>query len=171
MRGPRLGGGLLLAVLLSASACSPKVRVATEEPIVVNLNIKVEQEVRIKLDEEVAALVADERGQTQVSGRGLGEDVAGQLADSRDVDEAKARGAVGERPDGYLGVASGERGDAIVALLERVNDERREVYRELAQKYDVSREAVEVVAGERRIALARPGQPVMTADGAWITRE
>lgn len=41
-----------------AVACTPTVRVAAPtEPITINLNVKIEQEVRIRLDKEVEELI------------------------------------------------------------------------------------------------------------------
>jgi hypothetical protein len=60
----RLAGplrGWLLAVLIVtplATACSPTVKVeAPDKPIVINLNVKIEQEVRVKIDKDVDSLV------------------------------------------------------------------------------------------------------------------
>jgi len=54
----------LAALLLAAAllpACQPTVRVeAPKDPIVINLNVKIEQEVRIKLEEDVEALLEDD---------------------------------------------------------------------------------------------------------------
>ena len=52
---PALARGLLLVGLATASvACTPKVAVeAPKEPIVINLNVKIEHEVRGKVDEEL----------------------------------------------------------------------------------------------------------------------
>ena len=48
------------AVLLLA-ACQPKVQIeAPKEPITINLNVKIEHEVRIKVDRELDQLFADE---------------------------------------------------------------------------------------------------------------
>lgn len=45
-----LGGGL--------AACSPTVKVeAPDKPIVINLNVKIEQEVRIKVDRDVDSVM------------------------------------------------------------------------------------------------------------------
>ena len=42
------------------AACSPTVKVeAPEDPIEINLNVKIEQEVRIKVDRELDDLFAD----------------------------------------------------------------------------------------------------------------
>ena len=47
----------LAGVGLAALACQPTVRVeAPSEPIVVNLNVKIEHEVRIKVERDVEAL-------------------------------------------------------------------------------------------------------------------
>lgn len=51
---PLVAGGLILAL----AACQPTVRVeAPEKPIVINLNVKIEQEVRIKVERDVEALL------------------------------------------------------------------------------------------------------------------
>ncbi len=47
---------LLLSVL--AAACTPTVRIeAPEKPITINLNVKIQQEVRVKLDKEIDDLI------------------------------------------------------------------------------------------------------------------
>jgi protein involved in sex pheromone biosynthesis len=44
-------------VLVLLSACSPTVKVeAPDKPIVINLNVKIEQEVRIRVEKEVEEL-------------------------------------------------------------------------------------------------------------------
>lgn len=51
-----------LAVLFTAAtlaACTPTVKVeAPDKPIEINLNVKIEQEVRIKIDREIDELIA-----------------------------------------------------------------------------------------------------------------
>lgn len=44
-------GLTILAFLLSA--CSHRVEVAAKEPITINLNVKIEHEIRVKLDKEL----------------------------------------------------------------------------------------------------------------------
>lgn len=53
-----LGRALLgAAILLAAAACEPTVRLqAPTEPITINLNIKIEQEVRIKVERDLEQL-------------------------------------------------------------------------------------------------------------------
>jgi lipoprotein NlpI len=49
-----------LIVALALAACQHKVQVeAPKDPIVINLNVKIEQEVRVKVDSEVEDLLAD----------------------------------------------------------------------------------------------------------------
>jgi hypothetical protein len=54
--------GFALASLIATAglvaACNPTVKVeAPDKPIVINLNVKIEQEVRIKVDKDVESLV------------------------------------------------------------------------------------------------------------------
>jgi cobalamin biosynthesis protein CbiD len=54
------GAVAALAFLLVLAACQHKVQVeAPKDPIVINLNVKIEQEVRIKVEEDVEDLFAD----------------------------------------------------------------------------------------------------------------
>ena len=59
-----------MPAILMAAGCTPTVRVeAPKEPIVINLNVKIEQEVRVKVDRDVEvnaepAAVGGESGQT-----------------------------------------------------------------------------------------------------------
>lgn len=47
-------------IALALAACQHRVQVeAPKDPIVINLNVKIEQEVRVKVDREVEDLFAD----------------------------------------------------------------------------------------------------------------
>ena len=49
--------GVVLVALLALAACQHKVQIeAPKEPIVINLNVKIEQEVRVKVEEDVNEL-------------------------------------------------------------------------------------------------------------------
>lgn len=44
--------------LASTSACTPTVRLAApEEPITINLNVKIDQEVRVRIDRDLEELI------------------------------------------------------------------------------------------------------------------
>lgn len=54
---------LSLGLCLLISACSPKVQVEVpDKPITINLNVKVEHEITVKVDKELDALFEDEEG-------------------------------------------------------------------------------------------------------------
>ena len=56
-------GQLLLVggYLLLATACSPTVQLAAPtEPITINLNVKIEHEIRVKVEKELEALFAED---------------------------------------------------------------------------------------------------------------
>ena len=45
---------------LALLACSPTVKIEpADKPIVINLNVKIDQEVRVRLDKDVEDLIAD----------------------------------------------------------------------------------------------------------------
>lgn len=51
---------LPLALVAFMAACAPTVKIqAPDKPIEINLNVKIDQEVRIKLDREVEDLIAN----------------------------------------------------------------------------------------------------------------
>ena len=52
---------LALALVALAIGCTPKVEVAPpEEPIVINLNVKIEHEIRVKVDKDLEDLFEEE---------------------------------------------------------------------------------------------------------------
>lgn len=60
--GIRLSRAFALAVgaALFAAGCNPTVKIeAPDKPIEINLNIKIEQEIRIKVDRDLDQLLAD----------------------------------------------------------------------------------------------------------------
>ena len=51
-------GAVAALMTLGLTACNPTVKVeAPDKPIVINLNVKIEQEVRVKVDKDVENLV------------------------------------------------------------------------------------------------------------------
>lgn len=50
-------------IALFASACTPKVEVVPpKEPITINLNVKIEHEIRVKVDKELDDVFSKEKG-------------------------------------------------------------------------------------------------------------
>ena len=55
------GAAVLLALAWLGAACTPKVQVeAPREPITINLNVKIEHEIRVKVDKDLEQLFATE---------------------------------------------------------------------------------------------------------------
>ena len=51
------------AVLMVLVACSPTVKVAPpDEPITINLNVKIEHEIRVKVEKELDSVINQESG-------------------------------------------------------------------------------------------------------------
>ena len=62
MSAQKLAGIFVSVWFLSlAAGCSPKVQVeAPKEPIVINMNVKIEHEIRVKVDKDLDELFAEE---------------------------------------------------------------------------------------------------------------
>jgi len=53
----------LVPVLLFLSSCTPSVKVeAPEKPITINLNVKIEHEIKIKIEKELDSILSEESG-------------------------------------------------------------------------------------------------------------
>jgi hypothetical protein len=54
--------GVLALLMLATAACSPEVKIqAPDKPIVINLNVKIEQEVRIKIEKDIDDLFRENK--------------------------------------------------------------------------------------------------------------
>jgi uncharacterized protein len=84
------------------------------------------------------------------------------------VEEAKTKGLVGERPNGYLGVVNPAAPEA-QALANEVNEKRRQAYEDIAKRNRTQLDAVEALAGEKAIQNTKPGYFVEGPDG-WTRK-
>lgn len=84
------------------------------------------------------------------------------------LDEAKAKGLVGERPNGYLGTVTPSNAEA-QGLIEDVNRKRRQAYEEIAKRNRTDIRAVETLAGEKAIQNTAPGN-LIEGPGGWIKK-
>lgn len=82
-----------------------------------------------------------------------------------DLQEAKSKGLVGEKLDGYLGVVKSS--PEVSRLVEDVNEGRKKYYKDIAARNKISLEAVEKLAGEKAIDKTLSGQYVQTSSGQW----
>jgi hypothetical protein len=54
---------LLIFLTVLAPACSPTVKVeASDKPITINLNVKIEHEIRVKVDKELDSVLSHDSG-------------------------------------------------------------------------------------------------------------
>lgn len=61
----RLGVGVLAwgTLLLTVSACTPRVEVAApDKPITINLNVKIDHEIRLKVDKDLDQVLSNDSG-------------------------------------------------------------------------------------------------------------
>ncbi len=93
----------------------------------------------------------------------------GALAQGRALDGPRAQGQVAERFDGYAEV----RGNApagIRDLVNRVNAQRRAVYRRQAKSRDVSEQAVGRIYAKEIFGAAPGGTWFLQQSGKWVRK-
>ena len=84
------------------------------------------------------------------------------------LEEAKTKGIVGEKSNGYLGVvAEGHAGGQ--ALVSEINQKRRQAYQEIAIREKANLKSVETLAGEKAIEKTKPGN-FIEGPGGWIKK-
>lgn len=84
------------------------------------------------------------------------------------LDEAKGKGLVGEKANGYLGVVVSGNADA-QALSNDINQKRRQAYQDIARREKTNLHAVETLAGEKAIEKTKPGNFV-EGPGGWVRK-
>lgn len=92
------------------------------------------------------------------------------VAFAQSLDEARAQGLLGERPDGYVGAVQPSLPGWASSLMESVNAQRKQKYAELAVANGTSIEAVQVVVAEKIIRNLPAGSWYMDAGGAWVQK-
>jgi uncharacterized protein YdbL (DUF1318 family) len=92
------------------------------------------------------------------------------LAFGLTLDQAKQQGLLGERPDGYLGLAKPSSSPDTVNLMKDINRKRRDVYKGIAKKNGTALSAVEALAGKKAIAKTPSGQIIMQPNGTWTPK-
>jgi uncharacterized protein len=85
------------------------------------------------------------------------------------VNAARAAGAVGERFDGYLGVAAPV-SNAVRSWVASINIHRRSLYSRLAATRGASPQEVGITAGCQLLARVGVGEAYMLREGAWRRR-
>ncbi len=86
-----------------------------------------------------------------------------------ELDRLRAAGVIAERYDGLLEVREGGHAEA-KELVEKVNQRRRELYRERAESQGVPVEQVGRVYAEQILEDAPPGTYFLTPDGSYVRK-
>jgi uncharacterized protein YdbL (DUF1318 family) len=87
------------------------------------------------------------------------------------LDEAKAAGYLGERPDGYVGLVRDDAPDWARQLANQINMQRRETYAEVAQQTPgTTVREVGIIAGSKLISRAPAGHYVMDEQAQWVIK-
>lgn len=91
------------------------------------------------------------------------------MAQTSGIDAARIAGQVGERYDGYLGVAMPVSG-MVRSQVAAINIQRRSLYSNLASSRGVSPSDVGITAGCQLLARVGVGQSYLWMDGRWKRR-
>ena len=81
--------------------------------------------------------------------------------------EAKASGLVGERANGYLGAVKSPASADVKALINSINQKRRDAYTKGAAKAGVNRNVFEQRTGQRLQDRAPKGHYIELPNGTW----
>lgn len=84
-------------------------------------------------------------------------------------DAARSAGQVGEKMDGYLGVA-GASTPGLQQIVNDINIKRRAVYADRARAANATLEEYALTAGCLAIARTAQGEKYQAPDGSWQTR-
>lgn len=86
------------------------------------------------------------------------------------LQEAKNDGLVGELQNGYVGLVVESAPAEVVAMVRDVNNQRRELYRQIAQQNGISVEQVAALAFTKAVEATPAGQYLQDANGAWVRK-
>ena len=84
------------------------------------------------------------------------------------LDDARAAGQVGERPDGYVALVDANAPASVKSLVDSINRQRRDAYQKIANEKGVPIEQIGALTAEKIIReKLSPGMFYMDAGGAW----
>ncbi|MCS3429735.1 YdbL family protein [Klebsiella sp. BIGb0407] len=85
------------------------------------------------------------------------------------LNEAREQGRVGETLNGYLGAVKQD--PETLELVAKINAARVQVYQQLADKNQITREDVARLAGQKLVNKAGRGEYVRGLNGQWLKKE
>src|SRR5215470_11799989 len=95
---------------------------------------------------------------------------AGTGAWAESLNDAKAAGLIGERPDGYVAAVQPNPPPDIAALVRDINAKRRAAYEDIAAKQNVPIDQVGAVTAEKIKSQAPAGEYFLNPDGSWTKK-
>ena len=91
-------------------------------------------------------------------------------AQEMSLNEAKSAGLIGEGRDGYIALVQQNVPAQVRELVQRVNQERRERYQEIANENGISVRDVARLAYARAVEATQPGHFVQDDQGNWLRK-
>jgi len=85
------------------------------------------------------------------------------------LNEAREQGRVGETLNGYI--AAVKQDAETLELVAKINASRAQVYQQLADKNQLTREDVARLAGQKLVNKAGRGEYVRGLNGQWLKKE
>jgi uncharacterized protein YdbL (DUF1318 family) len=86
------------------------------------------------------------------------------------LDDAKAAGLIGERPDGFVAPVQPNPSPDIAAIVRQINAKRLAAYEKIAAEENVSIDQVGALAAEKIKRQAPSGEYFMSSDGTWAPK-
>jgi len=86
------------------------------------------------------------------------------------VDDAKAKGLIGETVGGYLAVVDNSADRSVIDAMYDINIRRKSLYTKKAREQNVDVEEIAALTGEKVVENASSGEMVMYSDGQWVTK-
>jgi uncharacterized protein YdbL (DUF1318 family) len=157
---------LAAALMLAAAGCTPKVAIeAPNEPIAINLNIKLDADVRFHLAEKAKTDIKEEPVFSVASaadsrGPGATRSIAPQSVPN-------ALETIGERFDGYVVPRYASAPKSTTDIVARINAQRFALYEERAKEERAPVSAVGIIYAEEILKSAPKGTYFLDASGNW----
>lgn len=86
------------------------------------------------------------------------------------LQDAKAKGLVGEQPNGYLGLVKPDTTGDVKAMIDEINGLRKKEYQSIAQRNKTELNVVEALAGKKAIEMTPSGQYIKLPSGGWTRK-
>jgi uncharacterized protein len=100
----------------------------------------------------------------------LGMALAAPVRAQEPLEAGKRAGLIGEWPDGLVGMVDSALPADLRTLVERINAQRLDRYRAVAQQNGLALDKVQAVAGRQLIDRTPSGQFVLDGAGRWLRK-